>query len=346
MKDNNILLLARRFNMPGKITSILLTFTCGVFFYASLDFSSNIKKAKIETKENVSATNQNTIINIESPPWLNFPKSLAGKNEPLVAAHIQGYSVFATTKSPLSQDVILNVTNSPVIENSAKSQTVPLFAKELQSDNKNQTNSNLEDIERFSLTAEQMSTETKIKANIHKKIVINKPQRIATQRSNATKDLMRSTTSAKAVKQKSSLPLQPIANGISSSFGKRIDPIGNNVKFHKGIDISRAPGTEVFAWSDGVITRSGWLRGYGLTVDVTHTDGMKTRYAHLMRTAVKKGQKIDKGQVVGQVGETGRTTGPNLHFEVAVAGKITNPQNYLSEITEIVGEGIDSLDNG
>lgn len=332
--------------MPGKITSILLTFTCGVFFYASLDISSNIKKAKIETKENTSATNQNTIINIKSPPWLNFSKSLAEKNVPLVAAHSQGYSVVATTKSPLSQNVTLYVNNSPVIAISAHSQTVPLFAKELLSDNKNPNNSNLQEIEKFSLTAEQVPTETKIKANIRKKIVISKPQRIATKRSNATRDLTRSTIIAKTAKKKSSLLLRPIANEISSSFGKRVDPINNTVKFHKGIDVSRPLGTDVFAWSDGVISRNGWLRGYGLTVDVTHADGMKTRYAHLMRTTVKKGQKIDKGQIVGQVGDTGRTTGPNLHFEVAVAGKVTNPQNHLSEITEIVGEDMGATNNG
>lgn len=233
-----------------------------------------------------------------------------------------------------------------MIESSTNSQTVPLIAKELQSDNENPNNYNLQEIERFSITTEQVPTETKIKATIRKKIMISKPQRIATKGADATKDLMRSTTIVKTAKKKSSLLLQPMANGIASSFGKRVDPINNTMKFHKGIDISRPPGTEVFAWSDGVISRSGWLRGYGLTVDVTHADGMKTRYAHLMRTTVKKGQKIAKGQIVGRVGDTGRTTGPNLHFEVAVAGKITDPQEYLSRITEIVGDHIGAIDNG
>jgi murein DD-endopeptidase MepM/ murein hydrolase activator NlpD len=291
--------------MTGKLTSILLTFACAVFFFASLDISSNKKKPKIENKENIITTNQDTIINIKSQPGLNFPK----------------------------------------IESSAN-QSAPLFTKNLLSDNKNPNNFNVQEIERFTLTAKRVPTETKIRANIRKKIFVSKPQRIVIKRSTATKVLMRSATIAKHAKKKSSLLLQSLANGISSSYGKRIDPIGNTVKFHKGIDIFRAPGTEVFAWSDGVISRSGWLRGYGLTVDVTHANGIKTRYAHLMRATVKKGQKIYKGQILGQVGETGRTTGPNLHFEVAVAGKITDPRKHLSKITEIVGDDRSAINNG
>jgi murein DD-endopeptidase MepM/ murein hydrolase activator NlpD len=334
--------------MPGKITSILLTFTFGAFFYASLEISSKIKDAKIETKGNISATNPNTIIDIKSQPWLNFSKSLAEKNVPLLTAHIQGYSVVAvvTTESPLLQNATLYGKNSPVIESSENSQTALFFAKELLSDNKKTNNFIIQEIAQFPLTAEQVPTETKIRANIRKKIMINKPHRIATKGSNATKDLVGSTTIAKNAKKESSLLLRPMADGIASSFGKRVDPINNTMKFHKGIDISRPPGTKVFAWSDGVISQSGWLRGYGLTVDVTHADGMKTRYAHLMRAAVKKGQKITKGQIVGRVGDTGRTTGPNLHFEVAVAGKIRDPQDHLSRIAEIVGDDIGAINNG
>lgn len=298
--------------------------------------------------ENTRAANHNDILHIKFPPWSNSPITLSEREMPLIAAHIRRNPVLTTIRSSLPQNTLLNENNSPVTESSDNTTPPagPFVAKELLSDKENSNNSNIQETDRFSLTAERLPTETKIKANVHKKMLVNKPQQLAIKRSNATKDLIKSTTMAKSAKEKSpSLP-QPIANEISSSFGKRIDPIGNTVKFHKGIDISRPPGTEVFAWSDGVISGSGWLRGYGLTVDVTHADGMKTRYAHLMRTTVQKGQKIDKGQIVGQVGKTGRTTGSNLHFEVAVAGKITDPQDHLSKITEIVGDDVGVINNG
>lgn len=133
---------------------------------------------------------------------------------------------------------------------------------------------------------------------------------------------------------------------ISSGFGKRADPLNNSRKFHKGIDISRPTGTEVFAWANGVVAKSGWLRGYGLTVEIVHPNGIKTRYAHLNLTNIRKGQKISKGQILGQVGETGRTTGANLHFEVLVAGKLSDPLNHLSENDEIVGNGRITMNNG
>lgn len=135
-------------------------------------------------------------------------------------------------------------------------------------------------------------------------------------------------------------------DNISSGFGKRADPLNNSPKFHKGIDISRPTGTEVFAWANGVVARTGWLRGYGLTVEIVHPNGIKTRYAHLNLTNIRKGQKISKGQILGRVGETGRTTGANLHFEVVVAGKLSDPLNHLSENDEIVGNGRITMNNG
>ena len=123
----------------------------------------------------------------------------------------------------------------------------------------------------------------------------------------------------------------------SSSFGKRKDPINKRNAFHKGIDISRPIGTEVFAWSEGVVVQAQWLGDYGLTVDVRHPNGVKTRYAHLQQTNVREGQRLNKGQTIGQVGLTGRTTGANLHFEIMVAGKLSNPKKHLSDDIAIVG---------
>ena len=133
---------------------------------------------------------------------------------------------------------------------------------------------------------------------------------------------------------------------FSSSFGKRSDPVSSRQKFHKGVDISRPIGTEVITWSEGVVARTGWLNGYGLTVDIVHPNGIKTRYAHLKLANVQMGQRLDEGQIIGQVGNTGRTTGANLHFEVMVAGKLTDPQNYLTEDFQIVGSKTTMKKNG
>ena len=124
---------------------------------------------------------------------------------------------------------------------------------------------------------------------------------------------------------------------LCSNFGKRKDPLSNRKAFHKGIDISRPTGTEVFAWSKGVVAQAQWLGAYGLTVDVLHPNGIKTRYAHLQQANVREGQQLNKGQSIGQVGTTGRTTGANLHFEVMVAGKLANPEKYITENITIVG---------
>lgn len=150
-----------------------------------------------------------------------------------------------------------------------------------------------------------------------------------------------------ASKKKVSTSQQLIDNEeISSGFGKRTDPLNSIRKFHKGIDISRPTGTEVFAWNDGVVARSGWQRGYGLTVDIVHPNGIKTRYAHLKQATIHKGQKVSKGQILGRVGASGRTTGANLHFEVVVAGKLADPLNHLLEDDDIVGNGPIIMNNG
>ena len=189
---------------------------------------------------------------------------------------------------------------------------------------------NLQVGQTLSIPGKAVPTEIKIKANLSKRFLIDK------SKPTDTKD-NKSFAEQKSDDNKSdSISLQPPENEISSSFGKRNDPINNRLKFHQGIDIPRPTGTKVFVWDDGVVARTGWLRGYGLTVDVIHENGIKTRYAHLKQVNVRKGQKLNEGQLIGQVGKTGRTTGPNLHFEVLLAGKQINPLKYLSEDIDIV----------
>lgn len=126
--------------------------------------------------------------------------------------------------------------------------------------------------------------------------------------------------------------IQPILNKdltrTASGFGWRIDPIYRTRRFHAGMDFSAPTGTEIYATGNGTIRKSGWQQGYGNTVEVNHGFGYVTRYAHMQKTNVRVGQKVKRGDVIGFVGNTGKSTGPHLHYEVHYRGKVMNPQNY------------------
>lgn len=126
--------------------------------------------------------------------------------------------------------------------------------------------------------------------------------------------------------------IQPISNKdlrqTASGYGVRVDPIYGTTKFHEGMDFSAHPGTEVYATGDGKVVKMGWETGYGNTIEINHGFGYITRYAHLKGFSTKLGKKVVRGEVIGQVGNTGKSTGPHLHYEVHVKGKIVNPVNY------------------
>lgn len=126
--------------------------------------------------------------------------------------------------------------------------------------------------------------------------------------------------------------IQPVSNKdlkqTASGYGVRIDPIYKTQKFHSGMDFAANTGTPVYATGNGVVVSSGWESGYGLTIEIDHGFGYQTRYAHLSATQVRKGQKVTRGEVIGKVGSTGKSTGPHLHYEVVAKGRKVNPVNY------------------
>lgn len=126
--------------------------------------------------------------------------------------------------------------------------------------------------------------------------------------------------------------IQPIANKdlrqTASGYGTRIDPIYGTSKFHSGMDFSAHPGTDVYATGDGTVIKAGWEMSYGNTVIIDHGFGYRTWYAHLQDFRTKVGKRVVRGEVIGGVGSTGKSTGPHLHYEVHVKGKIVNPVNY------------------
>ena len=132
--------------------------------------------------------------------------------------------------------------------------------------------------------------------------------------------------------------LWPVEGSITGSFGERIDPFNGEGAFHSGVDISSSYGTPVVAPADGVITFADFMGGYGRAVVVDHGHGISTRYGHLANFAVTTGQHIHRGDTLGYVGLSGRSTGPHLHYEVRINDTPVNPHKYL-RITVAHGGG-------
>ena len=116
---------------------------------------------------------------------------------------------------------------------------------------------------------------------------------------------------------------------MSSNFGMRVHPVLGGFRMHKGVDLPASTGTPIHATADGVIGRADWFGGYGLCVEIEHGANLETRYGHMSRIAVAEGQHVHKGDVIGFVGSTGRSTGPHLHYEVRIGGEAVNPVPYL-----------------
>jgi len=122
----------------------------------------------------------------------------------------------------------------------------------------------------------------------------------------------------------------PVEGKLTSNFGYRVNPFGGvSAEFHSGQDIAAPTGTPVVASADGEVIFSGWQRGYGNLIIIGHGDGISTRYAHLSLSAVRLKQLVKRGEQIGEVGSTGRSTGAHLHYEVRLNGKSADPAIYL-----------------
>ncbi|MCC7402732.1 MAG: peptidoglycan DD-metalloendopeptidase family protein [Chitinophagaceae bacterium] len=128
--------------------------------------------------------------------------------------------------------------------------------------------------------------------------------------------------------------IQPVSNKdlnrIASGFGHRIDPIYKTVKMHEGLDFSAPAGTPIYATADGIVTVAGNTQnGYGNHVVINHGYGYETLYGHMLRVKVKPGQQVKRGQVIGYVGSTGKSTGPHCHYEVTKNGQHLDPVYFF-----------------
>lgn len=126
--------------------------------------------------------------------------------------------------------------------------------------------------------------------------------------------------------------IQPISNKdlrrTASGYGFRIDPIYRTPKFHSGMDFSAKTGTEIYATGDGKVTYAAWKQGYGNCIIIDHGYGYQTLYGHMSKYNARVGQKVKRGEIIGYVGNTGKSTGSHLHYEVIVHGKHDNPSKY------------------
>lgn len=118
---------------------------------------------------------------------------------------------------------------------------------------------------------------------------------------------------------------------MSSSYGMRDHPVIGGRRAHKGVDLASPTGTPVYATADGMVDTARNFGSYGLYVRLEHGARLETRYAHMSRLAVAAGQRVKKGDVIGYVGSTGRSTGPHLHYEVRIDGEAVNPIPYMVE---------------
>jgi len=144
-----------------------------------------------------------------------------------------------------------------------------------------------------------------------------------------TMGLTRNATTADWIKANSAPNLWPVEGQVTGSFGERIDPFNGEGAFHSGVDIGSTYGKQIIAPANGVVLATETLGGYGKAIMIDHCNGISTRYGHLSGFAVTAGQRVQRGDVIGYVGESGRSTGPHLHYEVRINNTPVNPYKYL-----------------
>ncbi|MBX7481775.1 M23 family metallopeptidase [Qipengyuania qiaonensis] len=142
-------------------------------------------------------------------------------------------------------------------------------------------------------------------------------------------NLDRSTPPAAVVSVPSRMPLNDTK--LTSDFGMRTHPVLGGRRNHKGVDLAAPIGTPIYATADGYVSKAEWFSSYGKYVSIEHGASLQTRFAHMSDIAVKAGSRVKKGDLIGYVGSTGRSTGPHLHYEVRIDGKAVNPVPYMVE---------------
>ena len=122
---------------------------------------------------------------------------------------------------------------------------------------------------------------------------------------------------------------RPVPGSVSSRYGHRTDPLNGRRGFHEGVDFRGRSGDPIQATADGIVTKAFWNGGYGRYIEISHGNGYVTKFAHMKKMLVKRGDKVSRGQIIGQVGNSGRSTGSHLHYEILYNGKPVNPSKFM-----------------
>jgi murein DD-endopeptidase MepM/ murein hydrolase activator NlpD len=130
---------------------------------------------------------------------------------------------------------------------------------------------------------------------------------------------------------------QPVQSAFrfTSGFGSRRDPKTGRSRMHEGTDFAASHGTPIYATADGVVIHAGWQGGYGRLIKIRHEFGIETRYAHLSNIRVQEGQRVSRGDRIGDMGNSGRSTGTHLHYEVRISGRPVNPMTYIKAASDV-----------
>lgn len=143
-------------------------------------------------------------------------------------------------------------------------------------------------------------------------------------------NVLQSMLSENKLKSERMVAGRPITKGwMSSEYGMRLDPFHGNKRWHGGVDFAGRKGSDIIAVASGVVTWAGERSGYGLMVELNHSDGYVTRYAHNERNVADLGAIVKKGEVIAKMGSSGRSTGPHVHFEVFKNGRTVDPASYI-----------------
>ena len=172
-------------------------------------------------------------------------------------------------------------------------------------------------------------TNTQLAADIQRKVdILEKELYVQTRSYEEILELAKN----QEVRMENIPAIQPVLNKdlkrMASGYGWRVDPVYHIRRFHEGMDFSAPVGTDIFATGTGTVVYSGWRQGYGETIEIDHGFGYLTRYAHCHKLFVRVGQKVKRGDVIALVGNTGKSTGPHVHYEVHYQGRPIDPRNY------------------
>jgi murein DD-endopeptidase MepM/ murein hydrolase activator NlpD len=137
-----------------------------------------------------------------------------------------------------------------------------------------------------------------------------------------------------AFKTPFSMPVKS-AFRFTSGFGYRNDPKGAGTRMHEGTDFAAGYGTPIYATADGVVTYADWENGYGRLIKIQHSYGIETRYGHLSQIRVDVGQKVSRGDRIGDMGNSGRSTGTHLHYEIRFGAKAVNPMTFIKAARDV-----------